>query len=125
MRALFVVPILAAPLLWVGPAAPQVPARPYADLQRDRDARTVAERQAAREHDTALKNDLSTLQASEQTRQVLADIAATGVRPPVPAVPFNPKAPPPKLAADQFAQIPDAALAASNARAVAASQNKH
>ncbi|MBS0331972.1 MAG: hypothetical protein JSS35_04340 [Proteobacteria bacterium] len=93
-------------------------------LQRDLDARTVAQMQAAKEHDTALKNDLSTLQASEQTRQVLNDIAGAGARPAIPTVPFNPKAPPPKLEADQFASIPDAALAASNARAVAAAGNR-
>ena len=127
MRTLFVILALAA----AGPAAaqataqsPRLPPQALVDLQRDRDAHTVAGMQAAKEHDTSLKNDLSTLQATAETQQVLADIAAAGRRPALPAPPANPKAPPPRLDEHQLAEIPNAALAASNARAVAASENR-
>lgn len=116
--------VLLALLAAAAPAAAQTVkplGGPYVDLQRDLDARTVAGRQTAKEHDTALRNELTTLQASEQTRELLADIAAKTARPAMPT--FDPRHPP-RADKLQFAQIPDAALAASNARAVAASENR-
>ncbi|HEY3950421.1 hypothetical protein [Phenylobacterium sp.] len=116
MRALIVILALAA----AAPAA----AQPRRALELDRDARLAAAAQTARERGTTLDNELSTLEAREQSDRTLAAIAALGERPSVPTVPFNPKAPPPKIDASQLAEIPDAVLAASNARAVAASKNR-
>jgi hypothetical protein len=128
--AVLVPTLIAVPLILAAGVASAQPAtvapapRPYINLERDRDARTVAQAESAKQHDSALRNDLSTMQASEQTRQVLADINAAGAHPAVPTVKFNPKAPPPVVDASQFAEIPNATLAASNARAVAASENR-
>ncbi|MBS0363601.1 MAG: hypothetical protein JSR98_19675 [Proteobacteria bacterium] len=117
MRTLIAILALAAV------AAPAV-AQPYEALQRDRDARLAAAAQAARQRGTTLDNELSRLEARQQTDRTLSQIAADSERPAVPTVPFNPKAPPPVVDASQLAQIPDSVLAASNARAIAASKNK-
>lgn len=128
MRTLTLILALATAAPVAAPAAAQAvkpPGEPQINLQRDLDARTVAGMQAGKQRDTSLRNELSTLQATIQTREVLSDIAAAGSRPAVPTVPFNPKARPPRIEAWQLARIPDSILAASNARAIAASRNKH
>jgi len=112
--------ILFAALAAAAPAA----AQPYRALQDGRDADRFAAEQAARQRELAITNELSRLQAQAQTTQNLSDLAATRASPVVPTVPFNPKAPPPKLDPGQFAQIPDAALADSNAKVRAAADNR-
>ncbi|THD50682.1 hypothetical protein [Phenylobacterium sp.] len=105
-------------------AAAPAAAQPYFGLAQSLDAQRAAEAQAARNRDIALTNALSALQARQQTNESLAALAAARVSPAVPTVPFNPKAPPPKIDMSQIVEIPDATLAASNARAVAASENR-
>ena len=104
-------------------AAPAV-AQPSAALQDARDADRLAAEQAARQRELAITNELSRLQAQAQTTQNLADLKAMRETPVLPTTPFNPKAPPPKLDPGKFAQIPDAALADSNAKVRAAAQNR-
>jgi hypothetical protein len=116
MRAL----ILVAAVLAAGPA----PAQPYRALEDAREADRVAAEQAARQREIAINNELSRLQTQAQTNQALSDLAAARVTPLVPTVPFNPNAPPPKIDTSQLAQIPDAALADSNAKVQAAAQNR-
>ena len=116
LRAIILVGALAA----AAPAA----AQPYAPLLDAREADRLAAEQAARQRDIAITNDLSRLQAQLQTNQALADLAAARATPVVPTIPYNPKAPPPKIDTRKLAQIPDAALADSNAKVRAASQNK-
>ncbi len=112
--------ILVAALSAAAPAAAQVNAERLYALQ----AEQAAAAEAARQRDIAITNELSRLQAQAQTTQTLADLAAMRAAPAVSSVPFNPKAPPPKLDPGQFAQIPDAALADSDARVRAAAQNR-
>jgi len=112
--------ILFAALAAAAPAA----AQPYTALQDARDADRMAAEQAARQRDIAITNELSRLQHQVQTTQNLSDLAAMRAQPVIPTVPFNPKAPPPKLDAGQFAQIPDAALADSDAKVRAAAANR-
>ena len=112
--------IVVVALALAAPAA----AQPYAALQDARDADRLAHEQAARQRELEITNELSRLQAQAQTTQNLSDLAAMRASPPVPTVPFNPKAPAPKLDAGQFAQIPDTALADSNAKVRAAAQNR-
>lgn len=116
MRAL-IIPLLAAL------ATPAV-AQPLRDLTLAQDAQRTAEARAARTRDIAVTNDLATREAGDRTDRALSNIAAARVSPPVPTVAFNPGAPPPKIDPSQMVQIPDAALAASNARVRAAAGNR-
>jgi hypothetical protein len=116
MRVLIAVLVLAA----ATPAA----AQPYRGLTQSLDAQNAAAAQAARARDIAQTNELAALRARLQADETLATVAAGRVSPSVPTVPFNPKAPAPVIEMSQLAQIPDATLAASNARAVAASENR-
>lgn len=112
--------ILVAVLAVAAPAA----AQPYAALQDARDADRMAAEQAARQREIAITNELSRLQTQTQTTQTLSDLAAMRVQPVIPTVPFNPKAPPPKVDPRRFAEIPDAALADSDAKVRAAAANR-
>jgi hypothetical protein len=116
-RLILVIALAAAPCA-------AAPAQPYAALQDARDADRLAFEQAARQREVAITNELSRLQAQAQTNQHLNDLAAMRVQPVVPTVPFNPNAPPPKVDPGQFAQIPDAALADSDAKVRAAAANR-
>ncbi|MFL5296877.1 MAG: hypothetical protein ACJ798_10900 [Phenylobacterium sp.] len=93
-------------------------------LSAARDADRLAAEQAIRQREIAITNELSRLQAQAQTSQAASDIAALRVQPVVPTVPYDPKAPPPKLDTRKLAQIPDAALADSNAKVRAAADNR-
>jgi hypothetical protein len=117
MRPLIAIVVLAA---LVSPAS----AQPYRDLFLSREASRAADAQALRTRDVQLTNDLSTLQARIQTDQTVRDLAAARASPPVPTTPFNPKAPPPQIDASQMTEIPDAALADSNAKVLAAAGNR-
>jgi hypothetical protein len=99
-------------------------AQPYAALQDARDADRLANEQAARQRELAITNELSRLEAQAQTSQAVSNLAAARVATVAPTVPFNPKAPPPTVAPGQFTQIPDAALADSDAKVRAAAQNR-
>ena len=116
MRALTLVFILAT--------ASAAQAQPVAGLERDRDARLAADQLAQRRREVALQNELAAEAPRARADAAVSDLAAANARPVMPQVRYDPKALPRDLDISQFAQIPDAALAASNARAVAASRNK-
>jgi hypothetical protein len=118
MRTLIILMCLA----WAGPAAAQ-PDSLALTLQRDADLQARAD--LARQREVELNNRLSTLEARQQTDQALRDIDAMRQRPPLPTI-YDPSAAPPAAAvpAGAFAAIPDAALAASNARVRAAAANR-
>ena len=117
MRALIVVIALAA-------AAAPVAAQDYRGIAVAQEAQRIADAQAARSRDIVTTNELSTLSAQVQTNQALSDIAALRLRPTIPTVPFNPHAPTARIDVSKFASIPDATLAASNARVRAAAENR-
>ncbi|HEX3887662.1 MAG TPA: hypothetical protein VHW05_09210 [Phenylobacterium sp.] len=107
------------------PAAAQpIAGRPFQALTFAHDADRSAAALAARDRDVALSAQLNLLQTESQTDRALGNIAAGRVNPGVPAIPFNPKAPPPRIDPSQLAEMPDATLAASNARIRAASDNR-
>ncbi|HLZ84366.1 MAG TPA: hypothetical protein VKQ54_12430 [Caulobacteraceae bacterium] len=117
MRTLIAALVLAA----VGGAAA---AQPYFGLTQSLDAQRDAAAQAQRSRDIAAANDLSVLQSRVQTDETLSGLAASRGTAPGATVPFSSNFVPPKLEMSQMVQIPDAELAASNARAVAASENR-
>jgi len=59
-----------------------------------------------------------------QTSRALSDIDALRTRPTVPTVALGPHAPASRIDTSKFATIPDAELAASNARVRAAADNR-
>ena len=99
-------------------------AQGYQGLALSNEASRIAGEQAARSRDIAITNDLSTLQARVQTDQSLNDIAALRAGSTAPTVVLPPGAAPPKIDTSKFVSIPDAELAASNARVVAAANNR-
>jgi len=104
-------------------AAPAAAQTPWA-LTVARDADHFAAEQAARQRDITLTNDIARLDAQMQTNQALAGLAAQQARSVSPPVPRDPNAPPPVIDVSKLASIPDAELAASNARVLAAAQNR-
>jgi hypothetical protein len=118
MRALIV-------LIGLACAAPAAAQDTWA-LTVQRDAELQAQADLARQREVELNNRLSTLEARQQTDQALRDIAAMRQQPPLPTI-YDPNVPPPRrapVAAGAYASIPDAALAASNARVRAAAANR-
>jgi hypothetical protein len=103
-----------------GPAAVQ----PYLGLEQSRDAQASAAAAAIRARDVTLTNDIAVLQARMQSDEALGNLQGSRIAPTVPTIPYNPKAPPPMVDASQLATIPDSVLAQSNARAVAAAENR-
>lgn len=101
-----------------------IPAGSALAYTQHRDAELAAEAQAARNREIALHNELMSLEARLQADRAVANLAALGAGP-APVIVFDPKHPPKPIDPKQWAQIPDATLAASNARAIAASQNHH
>ncbi|MDB5434902.1 MAG: hypothetical protein JWR47_1159 [Phenylobacterium sp.] len=116
MRALILLLALGA----AAPAAVPAAAQAYRGLALSQDASRIADQQAARSRDIAITNDLSTLQARVQTDQGLSDLAA--LRAPPAVLPAG--AAPPMIDTSKLASIPDAELAASNARIRAAADNR-
>lgn len=102
-------------ILILGTAAPAA-AYPYRAFEQARDARAGADAMAARNRDVQITNDLSVLQARQQSDETLSNLQAARIEPAAPTVAFNPNAPPPIIDVSKLASIPDAALAASNAR---------
>jgi hypothetical protein len=120
MRALILLLALGA----AAPAAVPAAAQAYRGLALSQDASRIADQQAARSRDIAITNDLSTLQARVQTDQGLSDLAALRAPPALPTVALPAGAPPPMIDTSKLASIPDAELAASNARIRAAADNR-
>jgi hypothetical protein len=110
-------------LLLLSGATPTL-AQPFRDLTIAQDGQRAAEARAARDRDIALTNQLAVMEAAARTQQALSDIAGGRISPPVLNAPLDPNAPPPKLDLSQLVEIPDATLAASNARARAAAANR-
>ncbi|HEY0436159.1 MAG TPA: hypothetical protein VGC92_05935 [Phenylobacterium sp.] len=115
--------VLVTCLILAASAAPAA-AQDYLGLALARDAERVAAEQAARHRDIVIGNELSRLDAQVQTNQALAGLAAQRAPVYLPAVRANPNAPPPMIDVSKLASIPDAALAESNAKVRAASQNR-
>jgi hypothetical protein len=115
MRAL----ILVAALAVATPAA----AQGLLGLTLQHDAERQGQQDLARQRDIDLNNRLSRLEAGVQTDQALHD--APGLRlPSLAPPPTDPNAPLPAVEMGKMVSIPDSILAASNARARAASQNR-
>lgn len=117
VRSLLIVALLA------GPARAQ-DAAGMAILQQ-REMETIGRQALARSADIALQNQLSTIQAQAQTEAGLRDLQAHGLQTslPAPAIPLYPQEPS-AVRSKAYPSIPDAELAASRARIVAASRNK-
>ena len=120
MRALFALTILVGAAL---AAASPATAQPYQGLALALDARREAEAQTTHSRDIAITNELSTLQARVQSAQGLRDLAAKRAAPAPPIQPRVRNAHPSKVQAGEFASIPDAELADSNAKVRAAADN--
>jgi hypothetical protein len=116
MRTLIVVAALAA----ATPAAAQL----NSAILLNQQAQQCAAELAARQRDIAVTNELSRLEAQMQSTQALSDLAAQRTSPQITILPRAPGAPPPKLDASKLVQIPDAALADSNAKVRAAAENR-
>ena len=114
----------ASPAFAQSPLGRPLPPAPYAGLQRNNDAVLSADRLALRQREVALQNQLAAEADRARANQAVGDLKAAVARPDIPTVPYNRKAPPPVIEMSQFAEIPNATLAASNARALAASQNR-
>jgi hypothetical protein len=114
-------PIVLALLTIAGPVAVQ----PYLGLAQVRDGQLWADVQAARNRDVALANELAALQARAQSEQAVSHLQAQRVSPalPSPAV-SDAAARLPVIDTSKLASIPDAALAQSNARVLAAAANR-
>lgn len=110
--------LIAAPS-WAQP----LPAGAALAYIQQRDAELAAEAQAARNRDIALRNELMSLEARLRADQAAASLSTLRVAP-APVIAFDPKHPPKPIDPKMWAQIPDATLAASNARAIAASENR-
>ena len=111
MRALLLIAILAP-----GP----VVAQDLRALNMAADAQAADQADAARRREVELTNQLSVLNARLASERALSASQAGGLSPRLPVL--DPKAPP--ASAPTYVQIPDAALAASNARIRAASENR-
>ena len=113
--------LLAVAVLTAAPAA----AQDYRALDQARDADAFAAEMAARARDVALTNERFALDARIRTEQALGELARAAARPtlvPAPIAPLG--APLPMIDTGRLADIPDAALAQSNARVRAASANR-
>ena len=69
-----------------------------------------------------MQNQLNSLEAQVRTQRAMDDLRAQSVTPSIP--PPATGGPPPQIDAGGLAEIPDAALAASNARVKAAAENR-
>jgi hypothetical protein len=120
MRASLAVLVITAAGFVAVPAAAQI----YQSLTWANDALRLADQQALRQRDITITNDLARLDAQLQTNQALAGLAAQRAPVVLPTMPLNSNAPPPMIDVSKLASIPDAALAASNARVRAAAENR-
>ena len=110
-------------LLALGVASPAV-GQDFRGFAQAREAQLFAEAQAARNRDIALANELAALEARLQTEQALSNLQAARATPPVPLILPNPRVSGSPVDTRPFASIPDATLAASNARVRAAADNR-
>lgn len=120
MRALILLMALGAATLAAAPAVAQA----YGGLGLSNETSRIAGAEAARNRDIAITNDLSTLQARVQTEQQLSDLSAIRANPMVAAPVLPPNRRPSRIDTSKFVSIPDAELAASNARVLAAANNR-
>jgi hypothetical protein len=116
MRAFLVLLSLAM----TGPAT----AQPYLDITQARDAQAAADALAARNRDVAIANELAVMQARAQADQALANLQAQRIAPVLPAPARAAAGPPVVIDTSKLVSIPDAILAASNARVRAAAANR-
>ncbi|THD64613.1 hypothetical protein [Phenylobacterium sp.] len=122
MRAAVLILILAA----ASPAAAQpILGQPYYGLTLNRDPVLDGQAEAARQRAIGLDARTTRLETQGQTNAALANIAAARVNPGLPTVPLGAYAKPPIIDVSQLPKIPDATLAASNARILAAANNRH
>lgn len=117
LRAVILLGALAA----AAPAAAQL----NQNLIYTQEAERRAAEEAARQRDIAITNELSRLQSQAQTNQALSGLAASRVSPVVPPIVVSRTGRAPHINPRQYAQIPDAALADSNAKVRAAAKNRH
>jgi hypothetical protein len=99
--------------------ASPAPAQDVFGLARQNDL--WGEQQMARQRDIRQTNDLNTLKDRLVTDQQMRDLALAGASPPV----NLPPGPVSAIVETAMPSIPDAELAASRARVMAASQKKH
>ena len=100
---------------------PQMSFQQQLDLQL-RAADLRAQQDLADRRAVIMQNQLNSLEAQVRTQQAMDDLRAQSVTPSIP--PPVAGAPPPHIDAGGLAEIPDAALAASNARVKAAAENR-
>jgi hypothetical protein len=117
MRASTVFMILAI----AGPASAQPS---FLAMAQGRDAQAAAEADAARNRDVALRNELAVLEARVQSDQALSNLQAARAGSYMPTRTDNPKRPPAEIDIGKLTSIPDATLAQSNARVLAAAANR-
>jgi hypothetical protein len=122
MRAAVLILVLAAG----SPAMAQpILGQPYFGLNLNHDPVLNGQAEAARQRDIAVDARLTRMEAQGQANAALANIAAARVNPGLPTVRLGAYAKPPIIDVSQLPRIPDATLAASNARILAAANNHH
>jgi len=122
MRAAVLILVLAAG----SPAVAQpILGQPYFELNLSHDPVLNGQAEAARQRDIAVDARLTRMEAQGQANAALANIAAARVNPGLPTVRLGAYAKPPIIDVSQLPRIPDATLAASNARILAAANNHH
>ncbi|WP_312161443.1 hypothetical protein [Phenylobacterium sp.] len=104
------------------PAPAQVARDPVARDLEIQNQQYQAQQMIDRQRAIALENQLNTLDARIQSQERLQGLEA--MRPRSTPAPLESAVQPPALSMSNFASIPDAALASSNARVRAASQNR-
>ena len=114
-------PALAVVAASASPAPAQAPRDPIARDLTIRNQELQAQQMIDRQRSVALENDLNSLDARVQSQQRMQGLQAQGAPT---LAPLASEVKPPSLNMGSFASIPDAALAASNARVREASQNK-
>jgi hypothetical protein len=105
-------------------AATPAGAQGFGPLIADHDAQRMAADQAARQREVALTNEITRLESQAQTDRALRDLSDARTGPQIVILPPRPGQPAPHIDPSQFASIPDAALADSNAKVRAAADNR-
>lgn len=116
---LFALAIFAAS---ASPAPAQISRDPAVRDLEAQNQQAQAQQMIDRQRAVALENQLNTLDARIQGQERLQGLETMRSNPTL--APLDPTVKPPALSMSSFATIPDAALASSNARVRAASQNK-
>jgi hypothetical protein len=125
MRLMFMRPLLFALAIFAASASPapaQVARDPAARELELQNQQMLNQQLIERQRSVALENQLNTLDARVQSQERLQGLEAARGRPTL--APLQSAVQPPALNMGNYATIPDAALAASNARVREAAQNK-